>query len=228
MDLIGKALQKLRQAGRPIGEAFLNAEKQNPLYGQLQAGIRESVAPIMANFVSKQGVDRYKSFSQPNKAGIPGAVAKFVGEQVPYVPLMLATEGMVGPYTSKIASRIPQGANAIQSAMAGAVKGGVKFAPYGWTGGLEKADNADERFNNIVTGIAKNAGAGAVLGAGGGLVKHGMDKLMLGNSRDVPPPSPSMQQVRDVMGRFTNQKVPAQYSPARGRLYNKSTVRGSF
>lgn len=173
--------------GQNAASAELNAEKNVPLYGQVQAGIRDTVAPILRNVVSQSNVDRYKSFNQPNTSGIAGDVARFAGGQVPYLPLMIATEGIANPVTSRIASLIPKGEGIINSALSTGAKTAVHFAPYGWMGGLDYAKTPKERVQNIGKSTAENVALGGGLGLVGGAARGALENVIRKfNPKDSP------------------------------------------
>jgi hypothetical protein len=247
-------------AAHNIGNAETNLEKNVPLYGQLQSGIRQSVAPVFRNFTTQQNVQKYQGFSQPNQSGIAGNVAKFVGQQVPYIPLMMATEGVMNPVTSKLASLVPAGKTLATAAASGAAKGAIKFAPYGWMGGLEYAKTSEERVQHIARSTLENMALGGALHATGSSAAFGYNKVKTGltnllmQQHGMNPQQAEealMQFGRDELGRFSGKKVSAKqpavdipnmlpnragsptthsmqsplYSPARGRLYSRSSVR---
>jgi hypothetical protein len=210
------AKQVVKNTIKNAGNAETSLEKNVPLYGQLQSGIRESVAPVMRNFTSQQNVDKYKSLSQPNKSGFAGTAAKFVGSQVPYVPLMMATEGAVNPVTSKIASLVPKGKTLATAAASGAAKGAIKFAPFGWMGGLEHADTAQERVKNIGKSTLENAALGGVLHGTGSVIGHQFNavkdklasSLMQNHGMNQQEAEKAVYAwAKDEMGRFTGKKV---------------------
>ena len=218
LDLVNKVRNRatgaIRSVGNTIGQTALNLEKQHPLYGQLQAGIRQTVAPVLRNFVPQETVNRYQSFSQPNKSGIAGGIAKAVGGTLPYVPLTVATSGFVNPITSRIASTIPKGVNLGTRVLSSAAKGAVNLAPYGAFEGLKYAPTPQERLQNVGKGVAGAAAIGAGFGAAGGAVGYGAQAAMRKVSDSVRRifPTASEQQistiskkfVRDELGRFMN------------------------
>lgn len=164
--------EALKRYANKIGQTAKDIEKNNPLYGQVQRGVRQSVGPIMRNFTSQEEVDRYQGFSQPEQPGIINAGARTAGQSVPYLLPAMATEAAAGSIATKFASHIPAGSTALGNAASMAGKGAVQSAPYGWMAGLPYAESGDERGQNIIEGTLASALLGAVFGAGAGVIQN--------------------------------------------------------
>lgn len=201
MDVQQQVINFLREKLREVGQAAVNAEKNNPLYGQLQSGVRSSIAPILQN-ISKSEARRYQSFSQPDQPGVLNTAARVVGQQVPYIPLVMATGAVANPVTSKVAQAIPAGRTVATNVLSGAAKGGIQTAPYGWMGGLNYAESGDKRGENIMRSTLISALLG---GAAGGANSYITKALKDRTVKSSPV-------LRDAKGRYATEKVVPQLS----------------
>lgn len=202
-----------------IGQSAIHFEQQHPIYGQFQAGVRNTVAPIVQNF-NPQVATRYQNLNQPNTSGLAGNVAKFAGSQVPYIPLMIATEGLANPVTSRLASLVPKGTTLATRVAGSAAKGAIQFAPYGWMGGLNAAATPQERLQNIGKSVASNAALGGVLGGTGGAVGYGFEKLGQTIRSAFPKVTPEVQQ--SIVQQFNRDVQTGRFMPQRGAPLKKA------
>lgn len=168
----GQASRDTKGVLRGIGQGELDLEKNVVPYGQLQRGIRSTVAPIVANFNPK-AAKTYQGFSQAEAPGFGNKAIRFAGEQIPYIPLVLATEGLINPVTSRAAAALPAVTEGMPLATRILLRGGagaIKLAPtFGAISGLAATNQQgvpytpQQRLQNVGLGAA----TGTVAGLGG-------------------------------------------------------------
>jgi hypothetical protein len=169
--------------GKGLAQGQLNAEKNIPIYGQLERGIRNAVAPIMGNF-NPELASKFKALSQPEGTGFGAGVSRFVGEQVPYIPLAMGLGAIVNPWTAKLAGAVPAGVGVVGKVLAGAAKGAIELAPYGILAGIPVASPA-QRAENVARGVGTMAGMGAGMGAAGSVIQAVGSKLVSTFGKDA-------------------------------------------
>jgi hypothetical protein len=208
---------RLRNDVGSVGHNIINLENKVPLYGQYAQGVRDFTTPIIKNFAPNiEQTNQQLGLNHQNQNGFLGTATRFAGSQVAAAPLMLATEGVANPVTSKLASLVPKGTSLLGAAASGAAKGAIQFAPYGWMGGLDYAKTPEERMQHIYKSTLENMALGGGLHSVGSAaaqqfnaVKSNLADLLVKQHGMTPQQAEQavVQFGRDELGRYTGKKV---------------------
>ena len=212
-----------------IGQGAINMELQNPVYGSFMQGIRSGASPILQNIPALHGLPQATQQLQQQQPGwnqaqpgVANSVARLVGQQVPYIPAALATDGLFNPLTSRLAGAVPEGATLGAKVLSGAAKGAIQAAPYGLMAGLPATQNGQQRADNIRNGVLQALAMGATGGALGatamagiGGIKNGMVNMLMQNHgmNQQTADQAVGQWARDTIGRFTGGGAKAAEQP---------------
>jgi len=126
-------------------------------------GERETYASFIDNF-NPQLAQKFRNFTTPVKSTLVNNIYKFIGQQLPYIPLAILTEGLLNPETAPIASKVPLGTSIITNLLSNMAKGAINAGPVvGVLSGIPATKTLLQRAENVGIGTI----AGSIFGAVG-------------------------------------------------------------